>query len=231
MEAAVRRKRKYRIRKREKRRLVIIGAALLLAAIITVVAVVAHRAAVEQQRAEYVPLTDEEIAAVLAANTDVGEREQAVIDAALTLVGKLHYFWGGKSSAIGWDDRWGEPTLVTSTGSASYGTERPYGMDCSGFVSWCFIQLGMSPVEVETEVGNGTWNQWDKTSDIPWKELRPGDFVFQRRYPSNEGNHIGICIGYLDGDPVFVHLAAGFDNVVVTRAGDVFTVSRRPSIY
>ena len=32
---------------------------------------------------------------------------KAVIEKALTLVGKVNYFWGGKSNAIGWDSRWG----------------------------------------------------------------------------------------------------------------------------
>ena len=31
-----------------------------------------------------------------------------VIKAACSLVGKVNYFWGGKSSAIGWDSEWGK---------------------------------------------------------------------------------------------------------------------------
>ena len=43
---------------------------------------------------------------------------------------------------------------------------------------------------------------------------------------------IGICIGFDEaGAPVFAHCAAGFDNVVVTRAGDVFRYARRPNFY
>lgn len=59
------------------------------------------------------------------------ERE-AVVRAACSLVGKVNYFWGGKSLVIGWDARWGELRQVTAAGSSTTGTYRPYGLDCSG---------------------------------------------------------------------------------------------------
>ena len=61
------------------------------------------------------------------------ERE-AVVRTACSLVGKVNYFWGGKSLVIGWDVRWGELRQVTAAGSSTTGTYRPYGLDCSGFV-------------------------------------------------------------------------------------------------
>ena len=65
------------------------------------------------------------------------ERE-AVVRTACSLVGKVNYFWGGKSLVIGWDARWGELRQVTAAGSSTTGTYRPYGLDCSGFVDWVF---------------------------------------------------------------------------------------------
>ena len=65
------------------------------------------------------------------------ERE-AVVRTACSLVGKVNYFWGGKSLVIGWDARWGELRQVTAAGSSTTGTYRPYGVDCSGFVDWVF---------------------------------------------------------------------------------------------
>ena len=59
------------------------------------------------------------------------ERE-AVVRTACSLVGKVNYFWGGKSLVIGWDVRWGELRQVTAAGSSTTGTYRPYGLDCSG---------------------------------------------------------------------------------------------------
>jgi len=192
--------------------------------------------AIEQavKRAEYVPLTAEEIdyALLRGQEAEADETRLAVARDAVRLVGKVHYFWGGKSSAVGEDPRWGEMTEVTSAGSESTGTLKPYGLDCSGFVAWCFIQRGLSAAEVEEQVGMGTWTQWDRTKEIAWKDLRVGDFVFQNAYPTNKGNHIGVCVGFdEEGKPVFAHCAAGFDNVVVTRAGDVFRYARRPNFY
>ncbi len=37
-----------------------------------------------------------------------------VIKAACSLVGKVNYFWGGKSSAIGWDSEWGKLKTVSA---------------------------------------------------------------------------------------------------------------------
>ena len=84
-------------------------------------------------------------------------------------MGKVHYFWGGKSNAQGWDPDWGQPKEVVSAGSETSGTIRPYGLDCSGFVAWCYIQLGLSPQEVEEQVGYGTWNQWDLSLIHIWQ--------------------------------------------------------------
>lgn len=46
-----------------------------------------------------------------------------VIKAACSLVGKVNYFWGGKSSAIGWDSEWGKLKTVSAEGSKTTGTK------------------------------------------------------------------------------------------------------------
>jgi hypothetical protein len=56
-------------------------------------------------------------------------------------VGKVNYFWGGKSLVLGWDSRWGTSMKVTAAGSSTTGTYRPYGLDCSGFVDWVFYNV------------------------------------------------------------------------------------------
>lgn len=197
------------------------GALLLCLAVVLLLSI--------KPKPEFRALTYEEIQAVLASNGELPEDVEKVISSGLSLVGKVNYFWGGKSSVVGWDDRWGEITEVTSKGSPSTGKLCPFGLDCSGFVTWCFIQMGYSPKQADEIIGNGTWNQWDKSEEIRWSELRPGDFAFQNRYPTNKGNHIGIYIGFDDtGAPVFMHCSAQYDSVVVTPAGDVFRYARRP---
>ena len=69
---------------------------------------------------------------------DLDPARKAVVETAVQLVGRVSYFWGGKSLTLGWDDRWGVPTEVTAAGSGSTGTIRPFGLDCSGFVDWTF---------------------------------------------------------------------------------------------
>ena len=63
---------------------------------------------------------------------DLSPECEAVIRTACSLVGKVNYFWGGKSLVIGWDARWGEVRQVTAAGSSTTGTYRSYGLDCSG---------------------------------------------------------------------------------------------------
>ena len=63
---------------------------------------------------------------------DLSPERRAVIKTACSLVGKVNYFWGGKSLVMGWDNRWRTVQKVTADGSTSTGTYRPYGLDCSG---------------------------------------------------------------------------------------------------
>lgn len=69
---------------------------------------------------------------------DLSEERLEVVLTAYSLLGKVNYFWGGKSLVIGWDSRWRTPTRVTANGSSSTGAIRPYGLDCSGFADWLF---------------------------------------------------------------------------------------------
>ena len=82
------------------------------------------------------PITDAELNAYLNSLTCSGTRKE-LMRAALSLVGRVPYFWGGKS-APGWNEAWNTPRLVTSAGSSSTGTIRPYGLDCSGFTDWVY---------------------------------------------------------------------------------------------
>ena len=137
-----------------------------------------------RQQLPYEPLTLEEIQQVRAAAPIETPLREGVVEAGLELLGKVNYFWGGKSTAEGMDPAWGQPRLVESEGSQSSGTTRPYGLDCSGFVAWCYIQQGFSSQQVEELVGYGTWNQWDRSESISFHQLRVGDWAFQNKYPT-----------------------------------------------
>ena len=102
---------------------------------------------------EYRILDDAEIQQMSARSEYSTEAQRTLAESALMLVGKVNYFWGGKSYTVGWDDRWGKPAEVTSPGHSTSGTTIPYGLDCSGFVLWCYIQLGADKTETIEKIG------------------------------------------------------------------------------
>lgn len=155
---------------------------------------------------------------------DFSVERRMVVTYALALVGKVNYFWGGKSLVLGWDDRWGELTEVTAEGSDTTGTEQPYGLDCSGFVDWAFYNA--SGGEYVIGQGGGAMEQHANCVDIEWDEVRPGDLLF---YPEDE--HVGIAAGrdWL-GRLLVVHCASGTGGVAIShRTG--FETAARPVWY
>ena len=151
------------------------------------------------------------------------ERRQIVLTA-YQLLGKVHYFWGGKSLVIGWDSRWGMPMKVTAEGSSTTGTVRPFGLDCSGMVDWVFYN--QSGGQYVIGHGGGATAQHSYCADIPWSEAQPGDLVF---YPGD--SHVGIVCGFDSGGNIMViHCASGTNNVVVTGK-EGFTAVSRPFYY
>ena len=145
-----------------------------------------------------------------------------VIKAACSLVGKVNYFWGGKSSAIGWDSEWGKLKTVSSEGSKTTGTKRPFGLDCSGFVTWSFINSGFSA----NSIGHGTQGQIAKCSRISWSSAQAGDLAFY-----GDLSHVGIIAGKdASGNILVIHCSSGNNNVVITTNGG-FSFAARPSAY
>ena len=155
---------------------------------------------------------------------DLSPEREAVVRTACSLVGKVNYFWGGKSLVLGWDARWGELRQVTAAGSSTTGTYRPYGLDCSGFVDWVFYnQSGGSYVIGH---GGGATMQHSYCTNISWADAQPGDLVF---YPDN--SHVGIVGGKdANGELLIIHCASGYNNVVITGK-EGFTSISRPRYY
>ena len=166
-----------------------------------------------------VTLDAAQIRAMLAAMPkDISERRRAVVEKAYSLLGKVNYFWGGKSSAIGWDSHWGKPTRVTAAGSRTTGTIRPYGLDCSGFVDWVFN----NSLGYVIGHGGGAASQHDHCKSISWSEAQPGDLVF---YPGD--THVGVFVGKnSNGDPLIIHCASSQNNVVLTGLQGFVSIGR-----
>ena len=151
---------------------------------------------------------------------DLDPARKAVVETAVQLVGRVSYFWGGKSLTLGWDDRWGVPTKVTAAGSGSTGTVRPFGLDCSGFVDWTFYNA--TDGSYYPGRGGGAATQHSYCTNISWSDAQPGDLVF---YPDD--SHVGIVGGKdADGNLLIVHCSGGANGVVITGAAGFTSVAR-----
>ena len=133
------------------------------------------------------------------------KQQEKLYDTALSLVGKVNYFWGGKSLS-GWNNEWGKSTLVTSPGNDTTGTYKPFGLDCSGYVDWVYKTSGIGNILS----GGGTSYQWGQSYPISRDDLQIGDLVFLQMPNSSGINHVGIYIGTdKDNNNLYAHCQWG----------------------
>ena len=109
---------------------------------------------------------------------------------------------------------------------------RNYGLDCSGFVAWTFINAIGDPAVLEA-IGNGSANQWARSTSLGWDEAQPGDLAFRAKPGSVDINHVGIVLNKTqDGQYMIVHCSSKENGVVVTEAwSSGFRYFRRPALY
>lgn len=159
-----------------------------------------------------------EVLAALPDDLDPARRE--AVQTALQLVGKVNYFWGGKSYVIGWDPRWGQLAKVWSAGNSTTGTYRPFGLDCSGFIDWTLRNAGLH--------SDGHWYIGTNLTAVSQADALPGDLAL---YP--DASHVGMVVGRNEAGKLLVcHCSSGQNNVVVTEfTASGFTVVGRPGIY
>ena len=155
---------------------------------------------------------------------DLDPLRETIVLTAYQLLGKVTYFWGGKSLVLGWDSRWGTPTTVTAPGSGSTGKVLPFGLDCSGFVDWTFYNATNGAYLPGR--GGGAASQHGYCTNIAWTDALPGDLVFYA-----DDSHVGIVCGYDSmGNILVIHCSGGQNGVVVTgREG--FAVAARPDLF
>ena len=155
---------------------------------------------------------------------DLDPLRESIVLTAYQLLGKVTYFWGGKSLVLGWDSRWGTPTTVTAPGSGSTGKGLPFGLDCSGFVDWTFYNATSGAYLPGR--GGGAASQHGYCTNIAWSDALPGDLVFYA-----DDSHVGIVCGYDSvGNILVIHCSGGQNGVVVTgREG--FAVAARPDLF
>ena len=166
-------------------------------------------------------MTDPEINAMIATikaqYPDLSPMRESLIRNALTLVGKVGYFWGGGHEGAvymgAWNPDWGTPRKVTVAGHRTSGKFVPYGLDCSGFTRWAVANtLGFDPFAAWNTV-SGQWDCTQKSEKagtggkINVRNPQPGDLAAY-----GDKAHVGIYL-YTDanGKKVYVHCSNGVE--------------------
>ena len=156
-----------------------------------------------------VALTDAELIAFVNQQNCNATRKH-ILTTALSLVGKVPYFWGGKSAA-GWNDEWNTPKLVTASGSSTSGTIRPYGLDCSGYVGWCVYNIlnttngkagyVMLAQKMAKNFASRGWGSYTARGAV--RNYRAGDIMSST---CQDCGHVWIVVGSCsDGSVVMLH--------------------------
>lgn len=141
-------------------------------------------------------------------DSDTDERVKTVISVACSLVGKIPYEWGGKPSAPGWDSSWWS---IGSNGEQK-------GLDCSGFVKWCFMTAGFDDNICNQLSSTSTILTMDNT--VSENNLQPGDIGLLNT-GVNEINHTGIYLG----NGWWIHCSSS--SGVTVEQTDMFTIYKR----
>ena len=171
----------------------------------------------------------DELKAILAAlPEDLSPLRRAFVTQSVDLVGRVDYFWGGKPEHPGWDRRWGRAARVTSPGCEDTGRRMPYGLDCSGLVSWAAVTAA-GDMDAYAAVGDGVREQYALCAPICWEDAQPGDLLF---FP--DLSHVGIVVGEgADGALLAVHSSRSLGGVVLSHDAQEtgFTLAGRPALF
>lgn len=109
----------------------------------------------------------------------------------------LPYFWGGKRLDKGVDDNWGSDRTITGSGTDEQplGQSFPFGLDCSGFVSWALYNSGYdikvyySDGIVEHCIKKGGIDHLFNKDTINSIDIKEGDIVYRN---TDGDDHIAI---------------------------------------
>lgn len=158
-------------------------------------------------------LSDEEVDALLSGvdMTDVSETRKQTVAFALSQVGQIPYYYGGKATS---PDLPIQTNVGLAGGAASHADAKgrtTAGLDCYGFVQfvlWHVTGIKIPTVTCANFISNGGYGY----KQITASELKPGDMGVQN-------GHTGMFVGYMDGKPTWVHCTGGGNTVVVNNYG------------
>lgn len=151
-------------------------------------------------------MTLEEIAAMIGSYGDLDAVRKALCSDAMSFVGRIPYYWGGKASAKDYAAN-GFYAPVTPD---EKGRDKK-GLDCSGFVQWIIWRV------TGVKRGASTATITDGLEQITAAELQPGDLGLMA-VPGSASNHVGIFVGYDEsGQALWCHENSSSGNVAVNN--------------
>ncbi len=152
------------------------------------------------------PLTEEEISKYLSSlPDDISEARKAVIKFALSSVGKIPYYWGGKAGAASYEKN-GFGRVV----EADYKGRVLRGLDCSGWVQWVY----WSAIGNRLNGSNSTATLIGEGEKIRRSELQPGDIIVR----VGADSHVVMFLQWAgNGNMIVIHENSGANNVSVSE--------------
>ena len=152
------------------------------------------------------PLTEEEISKYLSSlPDDLSDERKAVIKFALSSVGKIPYYWGGKASAASYEKN-GFGRVI----EADYKGRVLRGLDCSGWVQWVY----WSAIGNRLNGASSTATLIGEGQKIRRSELQPGDIIVR----VGADSHVVMFLQWAgNGNMIVIHENSGANNVSVSE--------------
>lgn len=161
-------------------------------------------------------MSDAEVEALIGSLDGLSEERKHILSWACSAVGKIPYHWDWRSYWTIDADDWG------SIATPDYKGRNLKGLDCSGFVIWCYNKAGFDPVTCGwgAKGYTGTIADSMQTIKIPKANLKPGDIGMSGAWPYT---HTGIYAG----NGKWIHCTGAPTNNTVLNSYGGFTIFYR----
>ncbi|MCH5209463.1 MAG: C40 family peptidase [Oscillospiraceae bacterium] len=161
-------------------------------------------------------MSDAEVEALIGSLDGLSEERKHLLSWACSAVGVIPYHWDWRSYWTIDADDWG------SVATPDYKGRNLKGLDCSGFVIWCYNKAGYDPVTCGwgAKGYTGTIADTPQTIKISYTDLKPGDIGMAGAWPYT---HTGIYAG----NGKWIHCTgAPTNNTVINSYGGFTTFYR-----
>lgn len=145
-------------------------------------------------------------------NLKLDSNSYNIIQNAISLIGQVPYEWGGKAKNGEIDPTWWS---IGKNGKQK-------GLDCSGFVQWCYMAAGYTKEQVASFQSTSEMLKSDILVPCTYEELKPGDLGLLNH--GERVNHVGIYLG----DGYFIHCSSSHKTVCISKCE--FKIYRKVTI-